>query len=329
MNIVEKLKSAYRAIVPLAIRKPLNDYRKEREFHYDAEIEFYGAYWVLKRHLRIKKLSYAMRKNLNWAHGWYSDFFMTNAKYPYMATCNNNYKEIGRFNFVTRKTQEDFLKMHGYSNVKSIGMPIIYIPQKKIRQVQNSLLVMPGHSLESNKLTTFEEEYVELINSFRKEFKKITVCIHPACFINNHWVGTFKKNGYKIIKGVKINDKKAFYKLQNMMSQFEYMTTNACGSHIMYASYFGSKVSIIGKEPVFKLEDLYNVDSWRNEPDKSPIEESFNIVHLANYKIHYPSLFVDHPVNAILHKELADYELGVNNKITKQEFDEIASQYSI
>jgi hypothetical protein len=261
---MEIVKYFYRKILPKKIREVIRFYRLEREFHFDAEVEFYGAYNNLRKYLRIKKLKYEVRKNINWAHGWYSDFFIENSNEPYMACCNNNFRKTERINLVTRKTQENFLRKHGFNNVKAVGMPIIYFPIKNYHQIGKALLVMPGHSLEGETVDTFEDEYVNLINSFRSDFKKITICVHPGCKSNGYWINTFKKHGYKVITGVGLSDLYAFQKLQKVMSEHEFMTTNCYGSHVMYASYFGSKVSIIGKEPKYNLNDFLNDESWKN-----------------------------------------------------------------
>jgi hypothetical protein len=47
---------------------------------------------------------------------------------------------------------------------------------------------------------------------------------------------------------------------------------------------------------------------------------------MPNYRKHYPTFFVDHPSQAVMHKELADYELGVEHKIGKYEFDLIFNE---
>jgi hypothetical protein len=36
------IKDLYRRLLPVAIRKPIRAWRLEREFHPDAEVEFYG-----------------------------------------------------------------------------------------------------------------------------------------------------------------------------------------------------------------------------------------------------------------------------------------------
>lgn len=318
---MEKIKKLYRLVIPQKIRSFIKKRRLEIEFHYDAEIEFYGAYKILKKYVGIKHLNYEKRKKINWAHGWYADFFIEKSEEPYMACCNIKYRDS--FNFVTRKTQEKFLWDKGFPNSKAIGMPIIYLPEKKYQKLPNSLLVMPGHSLPGYEMETFEDEYVNSINSFRHEFEKITICIHPGCFYNGLWHKTFKKHGYNITKGVELCDLNAFPKLQKLMSEHEYMTTNSYGSHVMYASYFGSKVSIIGKVPDYKLENLLKNETWISEKNKKPIIEEFNTVTIMNYRKYYPSFFVEHPLEAISHKELADYELGVKHKINKLEFDQI------
>lgn len=327
--MLEKIKYAYRSLMPKSLRRIIRSWIVENKFHYDAEIEFYGAYEVLRQNLKVKKLTYPQRRNINWAHGWYSDFFMLYSQDPYFANCNIYYKVPGRVNFVTRKSQEQFLRDKGYPNSFAIGMPITYIPEKRVIKRKSSLLVVPTHTMDGYEINTFEEEYAILIDSFKNDFDEIVVMIHPTCFKNDKWVNTFRRHSYKIIKGVRMESSNSFYRLRNIMSRFEFVTTNAFGSHMMYAAYFGAKVSIIGREMEHDPNEIEKDDNVRLAQDKSPFYESLRIVSTVNYRKHYPEFYVNHPRQAILQKEMADRELGVDCRVSKERFDELVAQYVV
>lgn len=316
----------YRTIVPVFIRAFFRDLLIQRGFHPDTEIEFYGAYKLLLTELKIKKIKYPLRSKITWSHGWYADFLMLDSKHPYLGCFNIKCIEKGVLILVARKSQEDFIKALGYSNVKAIGAPITYLPKVTVQRTLGSLLVMPAHSLDYIDLVTFENEYVAYLNSIRHEYSKVTVCVHPSCLKNGNWINSFKEFDYDIITGVEISDENCFCKLQKLFSSYEYVTSNKYGSHMIYASYFGAKVSIIGKASEFKMEQMMESDTWKNN-DKDPLIEAFSKNTTRNYMKHYPQFYVNQPKEATINVELAKYELGESNKIDKESFDSLIIKY--
>lgn len=317
------IKQLYKKIVPVSVRKPIRHWIHEREFHPDAEVEFYGAYDLLLKHLQEKKLPYAVRKKINWQHGWYPDYYQEDSSDPFVTTQNLLVSDLSYYNFVARKSEEKKLHTLGILNSMAIGLPIVYTPHKKINRLKNSLLVMPGHSLDYISLQTNESEYVKYINSIRHLFSKVTVCIHPSCFRNGYWVKTFKDNGYDIVPGVEISNQKAFFRLQKYFSQHEYCTTNLTGSHIIYASMFGCKVSLIGPMPILEIEDFKNSIHWQDKEDQNSLIHSFNKMSVNEFSKQYPVFVVEHPKDALENIDLAYYECGYDNKITNKQYAQV------
>lgn len=323
---MEALKKIYRTVLPKGIRQPIRQFRLEREFHLDSEIEFYGGYNILRKHNDFPYIPYPKRNKINWAHGWYSDFFFEAGEHPYFATCNIAAESPGVINLVTRNSQEKYLHRIGYPNSLAIGLPLVYIPKVKMNRRNRSLLVMPGHSLENVKIETFEEAYVSLIDGYKKHFDLISVCVHPSCYRNGYWIDTFKKHGYPIIRGFEISNVRSFYQMQRLFSTFEFVTTNIYGSHLMYSQYFGAKTSVIGPEPQIDKSQYLNHPDWIHH-DPGPMEKINNIVTLENYRKHYPELFVSHPTEAICSDEKAKMELGFYDKKPGKYMFEFIKEY--
>lgn len=322
------LRKIYRQLLPVSIRKPIRDWLHEKAFHYDAEVEFYGAYSLLLQHLNEKKSPYCTRKKINWQHGWYPDYYQEGSNDPFVITQNQAVTDYSHFNFVARKSEENKLHAMGITNSIAIGLPIVYTPFKKIERIKGSLLVMPGHSLDYISLQTNEDHYLEYINSIKHLFSKITVCIHPSCLRNGYWINTFRNNGYNIVIGVEISNQNAFYRLRKYFSQHEYCTTNLTGSHIIYASFFGCKVSLIGPTPKLSIEDFKNSIHWRDKEDKDSLLHSFNKMSVPEFSIHYPEFVVENPIKARKNIDLAYYECGYDNKITNSQYAEVINWIS-
>ena len=317
------IKDLYRRLLPVAIRKPIRAWRHEREFHPDAEVEFYGAYDLLIKYLGEKKLPYQMRKRINWQHGWYPDYYQEGSTDPFVTTQNWAWSDPACYNLVARKTEEKKLHQFGVTNAMAVGLPVVYAPEKSYERIPDSLLVMPGHSLDYISIETKEEEYVGYLDSIRKQFSKVTVCLHPSCLRNGYWVNTFKKHGYDIVMGVEITNQHAFHRLQRYFLEHEYCTTNLTGSHLIYASLFGCKVSLTGPVPQLSLDDFVNSIHWVDREDKHGLLHSFDKMSVPVFSRHYPQFMVGHPREAKQHIELARYECGFDNKMTHSQYAEV------
>jgi hypothetical protein len=320
---MEVLRRIYRKTLPKAIREPLRMWMYEREFHPDAEVEFYGAYDHLARHVGESKLGYPLRKRINWQHGWVPDYCHVGSIDPYDATHNLKWSDPYRFNLVARKSEERFLHGLGVANSMAVGLPIVYFPQRRKAGANGALLVMPGHSLDYISQQTFEDEYVSHIDGIRDQFTSVTVCVHPSCKRSGYWIHSFQRSGYRVVTGVEIQDMKSFGRLEEYFSSHEFCTTNKFGSHIMYASLFGCKVSVLGPEPVCSLEDEEKSTIWAGVEDKSPLhrnhQSQFNSVFLS----HYPQFAVEHPRAAVQNTELARVECGSDNRMSSRQYREI------
>ena len=295
----------------------------EREFHADAEVEFYGAYDHLLRHVGARKIPYPLRKRINWQHGWYPDYYSEGIDDPFVTTQNWAWNDPNRYNLVARKTEE--ARMHGFgvANTMAVGLPIVYTPERRYERRKGSLLVMPGHSLDYISLETKEQEYVAYIDGIREQFSEVTVCLHPSCKRNGYWIDSFTRHGYRIVMGVEITNPRSFPILQRYFSEHEYCTTNLTGSHTIYASLYGCKVSIIGPVPQLSLDDLKNSSHWADRPDKQSLEVSFDRMSVPVFRQHYPQFFVEHPKDAERHEDLARYECGYDNRMTPAQYAEV------
>jgi FkbM family methyltransferase len=97
------------------------------------------------------------------------------------------------------------------------------------------------------------------------------VCVNNLCWNSGLWVPEFQAAGFKVIRGADSKDPKTLEHMASLFRQFEFVTTNAYGSHLAYASFFGAKVSIFG--PYFELsgESLQNIPFYVDNPHLIPL----------------------------------------------------------
>ncbi len=282
-----------------------------------GEIDYYGASYILSKYCGISLINKPSLGNVAWIHGWIPDFWIDTD--PRLVTSQNPNKE--QLILTSKLSVENYLRKNGYSNTYAIGLPVVYLKHRKIERLKNSLLVMPGHSLDYTTHNHWKfDNYVDEIEKISKYFKHIYICIHPSCLKHGYWAPHFQAKGYKIIEGIDIWDRNALCRLQYLMSTFEYVTTNSFGSHIAYAAYFGAKISIYGSYAEYREEDYSNDPFYLTNPDLLS-----KVIYLNSYqkvKQEFNELFVE-PQEAIIRKSWGEYEVGLENKKKPSEIKKI------
>lgn len=270
----------------------------------------YGAGRVAAKHCRLR---YRPEKiEGHWEHGWLSHHRLLD---PRVAFGVVDQKKHGGTCWVSTQTIADYLQEHGYS-ARAIGLPIAYLDPKNYERKNNSLLVMPAHSLDYTQHTWRFEEYVEAILSIRADFDFVAACIHLSCMKHGYWVKEFEKAGIPIISGANTNDLNALERVRALMSQFEFVTTNAYGSLLAYGSACGAKVSIFGPYCNFEQQDFNNAAFYQDQPGL--IEKTSHSLKEATVRSEYPDFF-GHTKEAKQRVDWGLEQIGWNNRISPAE----------
>jgi hypothetical protein len=119
------------------------------------------------------------------------------------------------------------------------------------------------------------------------------------------------------VMGAWIHDRNALSRMRRLLSQFEFVTTNCVGSHIVYSSYEGCKTSIWGWQDLHKPEDFVNEPMFKGK--ESLLKESMNWGTQSWMREHYRQLFHKAPQDAILLKDWAADQLGEDCKRPTEE----------
>lgn len=216
---------------------------------------------------------------------------------------------------VARGDEQDFLRERGI-NAKAIGLPYVYAKPMAVQRRPGSLLVMPAHSLEYTRHQWKFDEYADRIRSIAKQFSEVVCCVHPACEINGYWKTNFERLGIQCITGAETADRNGLVRIKTLMNQFEFMTTNVLGSHVVYAAAEGVKVSIFGDYAEYRSEDYAETEFYqRHAHVLSPVLDLFS----RNYvRKRYPNLFCN-PMDAKKTVTWAANEIGEQNRLSPKQ----------
>jgi hypothetical protein len=273
--------------------------------------EHYGANFVAAAYCGLTA-SRLPPQHGHWGHSWVP---------RYLAADRETSSEYLKLHFI-RNGREDFwcpivegeevISSFGY-RARAVGLPIVYLPPRSLRRIPGSLLVMPVHSQEWTKHTWNCEAYADSISQIRNHFSQVFVCVSPSCIRHGYWVKEFEGRGFQILEGAHYTDANALSRVQALLSQFEYMTTNGFGSHIAYGAYFGAKVSIHGPFAEPKVEEQTNDGGYL--PGNRFLERYMEAISEQRLRLEYPFLFC-HPTEALDLVEWSRAEVGADRKVS-------------
>jgi hypothetical protein len=282
-----------------------------------AEAYYHGFAHYLSKKINLLNVNFT---NIGYRHGW------IHGKCKYIEELTNNEKKDHYF--VETKYHEDFLKENGIKNVTAIGSTYLYIDKNDLQNItryKNSLLVMPAHSTSDVITTTNEVAYIKEILDLKNEFDLIVFCIHQDCIKNNLWIKNLKKYNLPYILGGNVYDKNSLLRMSIIFNTFEYMTTNAMGSHIAYAAYSGCKTSVFGTF----FEYTKNILQKNTFLQRNPLlmERTIKKFSETYSRKHYSFLFRN-PKTASIKINWGKKVLGYENKLSYNNLLKTLTQYS-
>ena len=264
-----------------------------------CEPDAYGASYLIARKLGLSEVP---ESTSTWTHGW------THAPiaYPEQVAQQSDATET---NLVpTKEIAQKLRRSFSYQNVYPVGCPFVYAEPLDVDPIQNSLLVMPPHTLPYLEDDWDEETYVSAIERVADSFDHVVACIHRHDIKKGNWVEAFSEAGIPHVPGTRVRDKYGLIRMQTLFHMFEAVTVNTIGSHIAYAAYCGCRVSIHGPYAHRSLSDYRDDPVWSGE--REPILRH-NLKHTREDAVRnrYPFLF-SHPSESDTHVEWAESELG-------------------
>jgi hypothetical protein len=212
---------------------------------------------------------------------------------------------------VATSGQVQQLTDRGFLRVHATGVPFLYVEPSATTRIPGSLLVMPAHSVANSTHSFDEEGYADQISAVRNRFDVVLASVSFPCTLKGMWTRALERREIPWIVGADSTDKNALRRMAKMFASFEYMTTNALGSHVAYAAFSGCKVSIWGPYANYQLEDFKELAWYKKNWRKAPqVIQNMSEQHVRN---RHPMLFRD-PWRAESMVEWAGYLLGLQHK---------------
>lgn len=141
-------------------------------------------------------------------------------------------------------------KIATFSSV-AVGLPILYaaaglprLPQR----IPRTLLVLPPHSTEESQEHGIDSKYITFVSNLAADFDDVVWCLHGSDILRDAHVRVIEL-GHKVVLGAFASDINSLSRTVTLFSIFDVVTTSALGSHVPYAAWLGSRVSVCGPEP--------------------------------------------------------------------------------
>jgi hypothetical protein len=272
------------------------------------EMDFYGFSSLIANQL---KFNYTPLPCISsWKHGWVPQASIT---YPlHIAHWGSRTNQ----HVVQTIWQEEFLKRHGYKNVKAAGAPFCYAPAVDVERIPSSLLVVPVHSLAHISLNEKFEAFFEEAAYIGKKFDTVVVCLHQESITENI-LQVLERYKLQYVLGASAHDGNSLLRMKTLFCQFESLITNQNGSHVPYFNLCGGKSAIVGPYYVFPTEQLEKHEWYKKHPE---LLEAAKFHSEENIRRHFPFLFVDIE-KQICHQKWAASELGQELTLTSEEIE--------
>lgn len=308
-DVQERLPTAsytLRTKVPTARLLKLPEHHKIRreQARITSEADYYGASNIISSILGKKMCP---RSFCTWKHGWAD---LLPLEHPGQLISDNNFK--GQNHLVHTQAQADFLQAQGFHNVFAVGMPFAYAwrffegPARK----RGSLLVMPPHMTKHIDIRYDEDKYLNTVLEAARGFTSVAVCITAACDEHGRWKSASDRLGLRVIKGGDVYDRNSLLRMLSLFSEFNFVTTPQLGSHVVYASLCGCRVSVYGQVAMPEKK------AYLMEPYYQRYPEILDLMYSEKAQIfreHVASRFRCRPSDAITHIRWARRQAGVDN----------------
>lgn len=218
--------------------------------------------------------------------------------------------------WVAREDEVDYLRKGGYQDVRAVGLPIVYTEATGVSRTPNSLLIMPMHAIPGDIYSRDSDQYLSELCKFRNYFDVIVACISGRCMDSGLWTKYFEWAGIPVVRGASIDDLNSLQRMRTLFESFDFVTTNAFGSHVPYALNFGARVSIFGWSEPYTTSYLLRDALWARYPSAAERFTSAATLSQRNDKIGH--LFRE-PHTGLQDHSLGFELIGGQNKLEPKE----------
>lgn len=272
-------------------------------------VDRYGFSDILAAQLGLK---YKQRSFANWLHGW----IWWGGKNSEELMLNYDQKDWIRC-IVSNYHQKAVLESEGFKHVWVGGLPFAYTLDSSMKRNGDSLLAMPPHSDESEKINRPYLEYLDYLESIKGNYSSVWVSIF---YLNKctDIIHQINRRGLMFLDGARPDDANSLRRLRAIFDNFEYVTSNTMGSHIIYSIYCGCKTSFCG--PMYTYdESMFLGDFGQNRYSKQLIEDTLYYLSYGYLSEYFNFLFTPTPREGYISREYGEEEIGFNNRMKNEE----------
>jgi hypothetical protein len=203
----------------------------------------YGFAYLMSKRLLLHRVPRAFS---NWLHGWI--WWSNPSSRDLMFDPNLARKK----HVVACEDQAKSLTEEGFSDVVVGGLPFAYTDESNVLRQRDTLLAMPPHSAEYEKISKPLNVYFDYLESQRKNFQNIVVCLHYIDY-SEGMCNQIRRRGLVPFRGARPDVSGSLQRMRALFETFEYVTSNTMGSHIAYALFCGCRVSLSG--PMYRYDE--------------------------------------------------------------------------
>lgn len=274
-----------------------------------CEPDYYGFSYYLRKELGIEipRISTS-----SWVHGWRFEELIVPEQILY-----SQYIKSRLFHVVATNEQELFLNKYGLTNVRAAGYPYLYSQDlfyhDRIDRIENSLLVMPAHTLNHLSIRDTEsEDFVKFVDSKRSDYNRVVFCIHQDCLNSGLWLEMLRKYEFEYVMGSKNDDLNSLRRMYILFNSFDTLLTNTWGSHVLYSAYSGMNLNFY--TPFYELKEKYFSSSFFGRDNVFYKAQKINLSY-HNYEYisrKYDFIFKKDKVTI---RNWANKEMGLDSKL--------------
>jgi len=214
---------------------------------------------------------------------------------------------------VANQRTADWWIAHGYTKAIAVGCPFVYTQPSRSPRVANSVLAMPNHRPKGVKSDgNSQDAWLRKVADLQPQYQ-VTISVYQDEL--PELLPTIQKLGMSYITGAKL-ECDSLQHIRDLLGSFEFVVSDAQGSHLPYAAYCGCKVAILPP---------YYQRLWENIKDHPHMQKhpsmKDNLVYYTAENMHsrMPWMFPASLNDAICPKEWADDLLGVTERKSSEE----------
>ncbi len=269
-----------------------------------CEPDYYGAAHVVAASLGFAKPPVSTS---TWVHGCEIVPVPRPAFSPHFNTPEQTH-------LVSNRATQQWWHDNGFSKAVAVGCPFLYTGPSGRERIPDSVLAMPNHGL-PNCAVDLEhtQKWLQTLTQLKLKHACVVVCLHADDIAQLSPV--IESHGLSWIEGAKVQTL-SLPRMRAMFDSFEYMVTDAQGSHLAYASWCGCKVAMLPPFYVRQWEHFKDHPHMKQNP-----QTRMNLIfhQPENIRARLPFFFVDDLSQAQCPREWAEGILGMESKRTPEE----------